>query len=254
MSLLPSISVIVPVLNEEASLARTLDPLQHLRIGKDELNLEVQNEFLGERLDIEIIVADGGSQDRSRDIALSLCDRLIDAPCGRARQMNAGAEVAKGSLMLFLHADTLLPRGWERAVSGALASDDAKGRKAIADWGRFDVRLDGRHPLLRIVERAMNLRSRLSGIATGDQAIFVRSEVFRALGGFPEIALMEDIAMSRMLKARSVPACLRKRVITSGRRWETKGVLRTIGLMWWLRLAYFFGADPKDLARIYRNG
>ena len=260
MSVLPGISVIVPVLNEEASLARTLYPLQCLRIGKSESNSEMQGEIVDERLGIEIIVADGGSQDRSRDIALSLGDRLIEAPCGRARQMNAGAELAKGSLMLFLHADTLLPAGWERAVSEALghgdafAKRDAKGQKADVDWGRFDVRLDGRHPLLRIVERAMNLRSRLSGIATGDQAIFVQSEIFRSLGGFPEIALMEDIAMSRMLKARSAPACLRERVITSGRRWEDRGVLRTIGLMWWLRAAYFFGADPKELARIYRNG
>ncbi|MBF2761278.1 MAG: TIGR04283 family arsenosugar biosynthesis glycosyltransferase [Ectothiorhodospiraceae bacterium AqS1] len=260
MSPLPEISVIVPVLNEEASLARTLGPLQPLRIGKDKAaNSRIQGKDIDGEIGIEIIVADGGSGDRSRDIAFSLGDRVIQTPCGRARQMNAGAELATGSSLLFLHADTSLPDGWERAVSESLGrrpspKPESKGRGASADWGRFDVRLDGRHPLLRIVGRAMNLRSRLSGIATGDQAIFVRSELFRSVGGFPDIALMEDIALSRTLRARSAPACLRQKVTTSGRRWEARGVLRTIGLMWWLRLAYFFGADPEKLARIYRNG
>ncbi len=259
MSPLPDISVIVPVLNEEASLAGILEPLQCLRIPEDDPNSGMRGEAADETLRIEIIVVDGGSRDSSREIALPLCDRLIDARSGRARQMNAGAESAKGRTLLFLHADTYLPAGWERAVSAALgrgvvAKGEAKGRKASHDWGRFDVRLDGRHPLLRIVERAMNLRSRLSGIATGDQAIFVKRDVFRSLGGFPEIALMEDIALSRILKARSPPACLREKAITSGRRWEAHGVVRTIALMWRLRLAYFFGADPEKLARAYRNG
>ena len=195
-----------------------------------------------------MIVADGGSRDGTRRIARPLCDRILDAPRGRARQMNAGAAAASGRLLLFLHADTWLPAGWERMVGSALAKDTGR------EWGRFDVRLDGAHPMLRVVERAMNLRSRLSGIATGDQAIFLTRDVFRAVGGFPDIALMEDVALSRALRARSRPVCLRARVVTSSRRWERNGVARTIVLMWRLRLGYALGADPDRLARLYRGG
>ena len=150
-------------------------------------------------------------------------------------------------MLLFLHADTRLPPGWAPMVREAL---DNHGR----EWGRFDVRLDGAHPMLRVIERAMNLRSRLSGIATGDQAIFVSRAAFREAGGFPDIALMEDIALSRVLRARSRPACLRAPVVTSSRRWERDGIARTIVLMWRLRLRYALGADPNDLARQYRGG
>ena len=161
--------------------------------------------------------------------------------------MNAGAGAASGRVLLFLHADTRLPPGWDRAVRDATG---VQGR----EWGRFDVRLDGPHPMLRVVERAMNLRSRLSGIATGDQAIFVTRDAFRAAGGFPDIELMEDVALSRALRARSRPACLRERVVTSSRRWERGGIARTIVLMWRLRFEYALGADPGRLARMYREG
>ena len=161
--------------------------------------------------------------------------------------MNAGAAAARGGVLLFLHADTRLPCGWVELVRDALG---VRGR----EWGRFDVRLDGAHPMLRVVERAMNLRSRLSGIATGDQAIFVTRAVFRKAGGFPDIALMEDVALSRALRARSRPVCLRAPAITSSRRWERNGITRTIVLMWRLRLEYALGGDPERLARLYRGG
>ena len=218
------------MLDEAGTLPRTLLPLQPVR-GRD----------------AEVIVVDGGSRDETRRVALPLSDRVLDAPRGRARQMNAGAAAASGRVLLFLHADTRLPSGWVPMVWEAL---DSHGR----EWGRFDVRLDGAHPMLRVIERAMNLRSRLSGIATGDQAIFVSRAAFQEAGGFPDIALMEDIALSRVLRARSRPACLRAPVVTSSRRWERNGIARTVVLMWRLRLRYALGADPNDLARQYRGG
>jgi rSAM/selenodomain-associated transferase 2 len=153
--------------------------------------------------------------------------------------MNAGARHAAGDVLLFLHADTALPQEADRIITENL-------QKHV--WGRFDVEIQGRHPLLRLVGCAMSLRSRLTGIATGDQAIFVRRQAF---DGFPEIALMEDVAFSREMKRRGAPACLRSRVRTSGRRWESRGVLRTILLMWRLRLLYFLGVRPERLARLY---
>ena len=224
------ISVVVPVLDEAATIERSLLPLQPLR-GPE----------------IEVIVVDGGSEDATRRVASPLCDRILEASRGRARQMNAGAGVAGGPVLLFLHADTRLPSGWTRRVLNAVGN---RGR----EWGRFDVRLDGSHPMLRVVERAMNLRSRLSGIATGDQAIFVTRDAFRSVGGFPDIALMEDIALSRVLRARSRPVCLRATAVTSSRRWERDGIARTIVLMWRLRLEFALGADPERLARRYRSG
>ena len=226
----PAVSVVVPVLDEATTLAGSLLPLQSAR-GRD----------------VEVIVVDGGSRDGTPRAAHPLSDRVLDAPRGRAHQMNTGAEAARGRVLLFLHADTRLPRGWVTLVRDAL---DTRGR----EWGRFDVRLDGAHPMLRVVERAMNLRSRLSGIATGDQAIFVTRAAFEAAGGFPDIALMEDVALSRTLRARSRPACLRAAAITSSRRWERNGIARTIVLMWRLRLRYALGADPDELARIYQGG
>lgn len=223
------ISIVVPVLNEAEAIAQSLLPLQDLR-GHT----------------VEIIVTDGGSRDGTRDAAQALADRVIEAPRGRASQMNAGAGVAHGEVLLFLHADTRLPSGWSVKVRDAL---EATNR----EWGRFDVRLDGGHPMLRIVEQAMNLRSRLSGIATGDQAIFVTRAAFDAIGGFPHIALMEDVALCSALRSRTRPACLRERVVTSSRRWERRGIARTIALMWRLRLEYALGADPDRLARMYRG-
>ena len=184
-----------------------------------------------------MIVVDGGSEDGTAALASGLCDRVVVAPRGRAVQMNAGAREAKGDVLLFLHADTRLPSNADQLVQGSL-------------WGRFDVQIEGRHPLLKVVAWAMNLRSRLTGIATGDQAIFVRRESFP---GFPELPLMEDVAFSKAMKRRSRPLCLREKVTTSGRRWESRGVVRTILLMWYLRLLFFFGTSVEDLARRYER-
>jgi rSAM/selenodomain-associated transferase 2 len=222
----PLLSLILPVLDEAATLPVQLARLQDLR-----------------RRGAEVLVVDGGSADATPVLARPLVDRLITAPRGRAAQMNAGAGAARGQVLLFLHADTTLPPAADALIDAAIA--------AGAAWGRFDVRIDAHHPLLRLVERMMNWRSRLSGIATGDQAIFVRHDIFTRLGGFPELPLMEDIAFSKLLKRIARPACLRAQVLTSGRRWEKHGVLRTIVLMWSLRASYFLGADPQRLAVRY---
>ena len=219
------LSVIVPAWNEAGGIHHSLAPLQPWR-GRGH----------------EVIVVDGGSDDDTVHLATPLADRVIRAPRGRANQQNAGAAVAKGEGLVFLHADTRLPGEADALIQRALATHH---------WGRFDVRIAGRHPGLPLVAALMNRRSRLSGIATGDQAIFVRREAFEAVGGFPAQPLMEDIELSRRLKRLGRPACLRPPVTTSGRRWDEHGFWRTVWLMWHLRLAYFFGADPADLARAY---
>jgi len=226
---MPEISIIVPVLNEAAGIVTALEALAPLRA-----------------LGTEVIVVDGGSADGTLELARPLADQLVSAPRGRARQMNAGAAIAQGRTLLFLHADTRLPANADELVALA-AGDVLAGRQ----WGRFDVRIEGRSLWLRVVARMMNLRSRLTGIATGDQAIFVARAAFRAVGGFPDIPLMEDIALSKALLRLSRPVCLAARVTTSGRRWEAHGVWHTIRFMWWLRLRYFFGADPHHLALEY---
>jgi rSAM/selenodomain-associated transferase 2 len=190
----------------------------------------------------EVIVVDGGSADATRRLAAPHADRVLEAPRGRARQMNAGAAVASGGALVFLHADTRLPAGADVLIFRALEE---------RSWGRFDVRIEGRSMLFPVIGFFMNARSRLTGIATGDQAIFVSRSAFT---GFPEIALMEDVAFSEAMKRRSAPACLRERATTSGRRWERGGVLRTVLLMWWLRLAYALGASPDELAQRYAEG
>ncbi|GAB4152000.1 MAG: TIGR04283 family arsenosugar biosynthesis glycosyltransferase [Sphingomonadales bacterium] len=222
------LSVIIPALNEQHSLPRCLAPLQPMR-GRG----------------VEVIVVDGGSDDGTASMGAVLADRVMAAPRGRAAQMNAGAAAATGDVLLFLHADTLLPEQADRLVAGALARS---GR----DWGRFDVRIDGRPWMLRVVALAMNWRSRLSGIATGDQALFVRRQQFSDIGGFPAQPLMEDIEISKRLRARGRPVCLHAKVTTSGRRWEQRGVWRTILLMWRLRWAYARGVPADELARAYR--
>ena len=222
------LSIIIPALDEATGIGATLEALQSLRAAG-----------------CEVIVADGGSADATRAIAAPLCDQVIAAPRGRAAQMNAGARAAHGDALLFLHADTFLPQGALVAVTAAL--DGGRHR-----WGRFDVRLAGRHALLRTIASMMNLRSRVTGIATGDQALFMTRAAYAQAGGFPAIPLMEDVAICDRLKALSRPACLRLKVTTSARRWESRGVVRTMVLMWRLRFEYFLGVAPEDLARRYR--
>lgn len=221
------LSIIIPTLNEAGGIRSRLLTLQPLRARG-----------------CELIVVDGGSIDDTVGQALPLTDRLIAAPRGRARQMNAGAALAQGEVLLFLHADTILPAEADKSIVAGLTTSGKH-------WGRFDVAIAGSQRLLNAVAWFMNLRSRLSGIATGDQGLFVRRDVFRRLGGYPEIGLMEDIALSRRLKRYGPPLCLKQRVLTSARRWETGGVIRTILLMWGLRAAFFFGADPARLAKWY---
>lgn len=221
------LSIIIPVLDEGRGIAAALEALAPVRAGGH-----------------EVIVVDGGSTDGTPELARRSADRVIRAARGRASQMNAGAAIAGGDGLLFLHADTRLPVDAGRLVLEALSQ---------ASWGRFDVRIEGRSPLFALIGWCMNWRSRVSGIATGDQAIFVRREAFVRVGGFPDMPLMEDVALSVRLKRISAPECLAARVTTSGRRWERNGVLRTIFLMWRLRLAYFLGARPEDLARRYEN-
>lgn len=197
------------------------------------------------RQGIDVVLADGGSTDRTPALAACAGIRVVHAARGRAYQMNAGAAQARGTLLLFLHADTRLPTGFERLVRQALAD----GRHA---WGRFDVRLDAPGWVMRATESGMNRRSRLTGIATGDQALFMTRAAFDAVGGFPDQPLMEDVEISRRLLRLSRPACLAARAVTSARRWQEHGVWRTILLMWWLRFRYWLGASPAQLARYYR--
>jgi rSAM/selenodomain-associated transferase 2 len=224
------LSVIIPTLNEAAGIGTTLAALARMR-----------------EYGAEVIVADGGSSDDTIARAQPLADRVLAAPRGRAAQMNAGAAAATGDVLLFLHADSRLPADADRLILAAVGA-------AAETWGRFDVAIEGRHPLLPVIAWFMNRRSRLTGIATGDQGLFVTRALFAAAGGYPPIALMEDVALSQALRARGAPRCLRERIVTSGRRWERHGVWRTMALMWRLRWAYWRGADPALLARRYERG
>lgn len=192
----------------------------------------------------EIVVVDGGSADATVTLARSLADRVISSARGRAIQMNAGARATGHPLLLFLHADTRIQPA---AVEAARQSLARTGRR----WGRFDVAIEGRSPWLALIAWAMNQRSRLTGIATGDQAIFVARDLFERVGGFPEQPLMEDIALTSALRRIERPLCLRDKVVTSGRRWERHGVVRTVVGMWRLRWAYWRGTDPHVLATRY---
>ncbi|MGB8429308.1 MAG: TIGR04283 family arsenosugar biosynthesis glycosyltransferase [Pseudolabrys sp.] len=221
-----ALSIIMPVLDEAAGIEAALTALAPYRDRG-----------------AEVIVVDGGSRDGTRTLARRLADCVLAAERGRATQMNAGRAVARGDVLLFLHADTRLPDNADALISEGLA-------KSGRAWGRFDVRFE-RRGLLSLIAFMMNLRSRLTGIATGDQALFVTRAAFDSAGGFPSIALMEDVALSVRLKRIRRPVCIRARVTTSARRWREHGMLRTIFLMWQLRLAYFFGADPAHLARRY---
>ena len=222
-----SISVIIPTLNEQKNIQILLNILQPLR-----------------KSGAELIVVDGGSTDSSCELAAPLSDHLVHTKQGRARQMNAGKKVANGKLLWFLHADTI-------PSSHAIARLQEIANSNDLSWGRFNVHLSGEHLLLRLVEKAMNLRSRLTGIATGDQGIFMSRKLFEHVNGFPDIPLMEDISISSALKKRIRPVCLSESLNASSRKWEKNGILRTIVLMWWIRFAFALGVDPNRLYKQY---
>lgn len=228
------LAVIVPVLNEGTAIEAALMRLAALRSRGT-----------------QVIVVDGGSEDATAARAKPRADRVLQSARGRALQMNAGARAAfedGADVLLFLHADCVLPDSAERLIEASLRTSGQAWT-----WGRFDVRIDGASWMLKVVAATMNWRSRLTGICTGDQAIFVTRATFEQLGGFASIPLMEDIEFSKRAKRISWPVSIKPRVVTSGRRWERHGVWRTIALMWRFRLAYFFGADPQRLATRYRD-
>lgn len=222
------LSIIIPVRNESRSIHNCLASLATLREHGH-----------------EVIVVDGYSSDGTWECLQGKADLRLQAGPGRAVQMNAGAARAGGDILLFLHADTRLPEDAESLILAACTT--------IPAWGRFDVRLSGRVWAFRMIAVCMNLRSRWTGIATGDQALFMSRQLFCQVGGFPELPLMEDIVLSKLLRARTWPVCLHQTVLTSSRRWEQNGVWRTILLMWAMRLAYFIGVSPARLARHYHG-
>ena len=219
------LSVIIPTLNESNSLSDALQAL-FATMGKD--------------AEFEIILCDGGSRDDSLEQADHFPVTILNTSRGRAQQMNAGARQARGEWLVFLHVDTRLPDSWMSDINNCGSA-----------WGRFDVRLSGTHWLFRVIEQAMNYRSRITAVATGDQVLFFRRDFFWHIGGYPDIPLMEDIAISKSARSHERPACLPQRVITSSRRWERKGIIRTMLLMWSLRLAYWLGVKPETLHRLY---
>ncbi len=224
------LSIVVPVLDEAVGIRACLERLQPLRARGH-----------------EVIVADGGSGDGTLDLTRDLADRVLEAPRGRATQMNAGAALARGDVLVFLHADT-------RLAHDALRQLEATWAAGRLRWGRFDVFIEGSHAMLRVVACMMNVRSRLTRVCTGDQCIFVARELFVRVGGYPAIALMEDVALSKRLRRHAPMTALPGPVVTSGRRWEKHGVWRTIAFMWWLRLRYFLGDSPRRLSRAYDGG
>lgn len=224
------LSIIIPTLNEEEAIVEMLKRLQSLR-----------------REGHELIVVDGGSSDQTLQLSEPLVDHAIQSHPGRARQMNRGAALASNETLLFLHADTRLPDDATQQIDAAL-------NRTMKVWGRFDVRLSGERFIFRIIERMINLRSCLTGVATGDQAIFVRRGIFELFGGYAEIPLMEDVELTKSLRTISRPCCIDSPVVTSSRRWEEHGIVKTIWLMWRLRFLYFVGADPTRLAVSYRYG
>lgn len=222
-----SLAVVIPTLNEAPNIAATLAPLQAMR-----------------KRGVQVIVADGGSTDATIDIARPLVDHVIDSTRGRAVQMNAGTAATNAAVLWFLHADTVAPEDADLLIAHALQNSPRQ-------WGRFDVVLAGRSSMLPVIAWFMNRRSRLTGICTGDQAIFMGRDAFTRIGGFPAQPLMEDVECSRRLKRLSPPACISTPVRASGRRWDARGAWRTILLMWRLRFDYWRGVSPIALHQRY---
>lgn len=236
------LSIIIPTFNEAQTLRATLEALQPLR-----RNQVVDQEVGGHvNCPVEIILADGGSQDDTVSMAQGLVDKVVHASAGRSWQMNAGAKAANGEYLLFLHADTFLPEGFSLMLNG--------WRRQNVAWGFFPLRLSGQALALRVIGFFINWRSRLTGVSTGDQCQFVLRRLFQSVNGFPEIPLMEDVAISKLLRKKVRPKVESDPVITSSRRWETKGLINTVLLMWSLRAAYFCGISPRRLAAIYYPG
>lgn len=221
------ISIVIPTLNEATTIQKTLVLLQPLRNRGH-----------------EIIISDGGSTDGTIKLAAPLADQIICSAKGRASQMNAGAKKTSGDILWFLHADTLIPENPDTIIFNHLQNSSKV-------WGRFNIRLSGQHLLFRIIEFMMNTRSCITGIATGDQGIFVKRETFEKQDGYANIALMEDIEFSNRFKKISSPVCIKQKLISSSRRWEQNGIVKTVFLMWQLRLAYYFGTSVNKLARKY---
>ena len=219
------ISIIIPVLNEEQSVKALLQQLQIYR-----------------QQGHEVIVVDGGSDDETVSISEPLADKVITSDSGRAKQMNKGVSESTNEVLWFLHADTSIPENVIEAIQESLIKND---------WGRFNIKLSGSNFLFRIIERMINIRSCLSGIATGDQGIFVKRNIFDSIGGYSEIPLMEDVVLSKKLKTISQPACTKETLTTSSRRWEKNGIIKTILLMWYLRFLYWIGVTPDKLAKLY---
>ena len=219
------LSIIIPVLNEADWVVAQLQPLQELREAGH-----------------EVIVVDGGSQDNTAALAQPWCDRLLTGPRGRALQMHLGSLYARSELLIFLHLDSRLPANIGRLFNYHIPTQF---------WGRFDIQLSGKSRWFRVIENAMNWRSRITGIATGDQALFVHYRLYRQVGGLPPIALMEDIALSKSLRKIIPPRCLQERVTSSSRRWEQRGIIRTMLWMWLLRLLYWLRVSPAWLEKLY---
>jgi rSAM/selenodomain-associated transferase 2 len=219
------LSIIIPTFNEATAITQGLQDLL---------------KTLEHCSDYEILVSDGGSRDDSLLLAQQFPVITLTGPAGRALQMNAGAQLATGEWLVFLHIDTRLPPDWTRLIQACPQT-----------WGRFDLQLSGKHWLFRVIEKAINFRSRSTAVASGDQVLFFRRDFFEKLGGFPEIPLMEDIAISKKARTFCLPACLSETVVTSSRRWESKGIIRTVLLMWFLRFAFWLGIKPDKLYRLY---
>lgn len=220
------VSIIIPVLNEEGSIKNFLEQLQVYR-----------------KQGHEVIVVDGGSTDKTVSISELLSDKVITSKTGRAMQMNSGALQSKHDVFWFLHADTLIPENAIENIQQALTTPE---------WGWFNIKLSGTKFLFRLIERMINIRSCFSHIATGDQGIFVKREIFESVNGYANIPLMEDVSLSKKLNKISKPVCLKEMLITSSRRWEQKGIISTVLLMWRLRFLYWLGVSADKLATQYK--